>query len=823
MSHLHNIIDSDVRYRIDPVTRTITSESGKTKLVQYDHNSERFAFEIPRYIENHDMALCDKVEIHYINVSGNSQDKSADVYLVDDVQISPADQSVAIFSWLISANATKYAGTLNFLIRFVCLDGETIEYAWNTEIFSRIAIASGMDNGESVIAENSDVLEAWKNEIFADIENAVNRAEAAATIAEGATTKAVEATAAAEEAMAKAESVLSGAEEIISAADTAKTSATSAQTSRQEAASAASAASAAAIAANTSKTDAQESEEAAQKAAEMAEAAAGRVADLYINPMMFGAVGDGKADDTAAMQTALNYAADNNATLFLPNGKKYRITSSLVLKAKKYTIKGEGVKWYHFIPELPEYGALFVGEHYPTDWTEIELHMDGVNAQPNDDKTTKGCTFMRGLDCRYSSRIAHCKINHFGIVFEGTVTVVSTIADCQFHSFREYFMCGVYRDANGEFVMTKERGLLNDSKIINCYISGSKNFFPVVFGTGRFDNDAQINNCFIEFCEYVFTRKVGSAVGVTVDIQGCTLNRCIIQNCANMFERLMVTEFRFYACEFVGFSAADSLSNYYGQCADLEARISGRKCGVYIKEAEELSYRPQMYFENCFVQNCDYFIWLKASATSVYTRNEAWHVYERGTTYDNTNSSFIEDPVYIEYYADDEGFKSCWFDTLNNISFDALPSIDVQGAIKKNVFNGQIIHTPNGIYMATRAYGSPSYVQMDFVAEEDTTEYLCVKLANNKIVPTTPPSDLPMGISVNAILPRSGSDDGFDTIPNPNSASLAFLTSYRIASAASNARQELRVPGDPNLYVRNANGSSAWKAWYCLTATEVTT
>lgn len=644
------------------------------------------------------------------------------------------------------------------------------------------------------------------------VEEAAKEAKASATNAEASKVAADESATAAKSSETSASA----------SAESARESATNAATSESNAKESETKAGESETNAKASETNAKESEEAAKSAADIALAAADRaesVEPVFVTPMAFGAVGDGKADDTAAMQTALDYVAEHNATLVLPEGKKYKITSSLVLKAKKYTIKGEGVKWYHFVPDLPEYGALFVGEYYPMDWTEIELHMDGVNAQPNDDKTTKGCTFMRGLDCRYSSRIAHCKINHFGIVFEGTVTVVSTIADCQFHSFREYFMCGVYRDANGEFVMTKERGLLNDSKIINCYISGSKNFFPVVFGTGRFDNDAQINNCFIEFCEYVFTRKVGSAVGVTVDIQGCTLNRCIIQNCANMFERLMVTEFRFYACEFVGFSAADSLSNYYGQCADLESRISGRKCGVYIKEAEELSYRPRMYFENCFVQNCDYFIWLKASATSSYTRNDSWHVYERGTTYDTSRSSFIEDPVYIEYYADDEGFKSCWFDTLNNISFDALPSIDVQGAIKKNVFNGQIIHTPNGIYMATRAYGSPSYVQIDFVAEEDTTQYLGVLLGNNKIVAATLPRELPTGISVNVVYSTSG----LAGLPNPNGRDQGWLTTYRIGSAELNARQELRYREEPNIYIRYAKSSSTWSAWYCLTPTEVTT
>lgn len=181
MAHIHRIIDADNKFNINPITRAIANESGKVKLVQYDHNSERFTFTVPRLVDGHDMSLCSKIEIHYINVSGNSQDKSADVYLVDDMQIDEYSSDIVTFSWLISANATKYAGTLNFLIRFVCLDGETIEYAWNTEIFEGINISSGMDNGEGAVASvHTDVLEAWKNEVLTDAENAAKRAEAAA-------------------------------------------------------------------------------------------------------------------------------------------------------------------------------------------------------------------------------------------------------------------------------------------------------------------------------------------------------------------------------------------------------------------------------------------------------------------------------------------------------------------------------------------------------------------------------------------------------------------------------------------------------------------
>lgn len=172
MSHLHSIYDSDARFSINPITRKIKNEaSAKTSIMQYDHDSERFTFEIPRFVEGHDMSICDKIEIHYINIAANKADQSKDVYIANDVQISPEDENVVIFSWLISGNATKYAGSLNFIVRFTCLDGEKISYAWNTAIFDGIIVSDGMNNSEAVIVNNSDVLEAWRKEILADFES----------------------------------------------------------------------------------------------------------------------------------------------------------------------------------------------------------------------------------------------------------------------------------------------------------------------------------------------------------------------------------------------------------------------------------------------------------------------------------------------------------------------------------------------------------------------------------------------------------------------------------------------------------------------------
>ena len=49
---------------------------------------------------------------------------------------------------------------------------------------------------------------------------------------------------------------------------------------------------------------------------------------VFATPEMYGAVGDGVTDDTAAIQTAV----DNNNRVRLADNKTYRITKSIVLR-----------------------------------------------------------------------------------------------------------------------------------------------------------------------------------------------------------------------------------------------------------------------------------------------------------------------------------------------------------------------------------------------------------------------------------------------------------------------------------------------------------
>ena len=165
MSHANLIVDSDPHFSIDPITRRIKNESSKkVTLIQGDHNSERFTFELPRFIEQHDMSECDRVEIHFVNGDYASFD------FIKDMQIHPEDETKVVFSWLVSDEATKNVGRLEFKIRFCCTNEDGVDdYIWNTAKNADISISEGMNNAEIAVERYPDFLETLRNEIKADL------------------------------------------------------------------------------------------------------------------------------------------------------------------------------------------------------------------------------------------------------------------------------------------------------------------------------------------------------------------------------------------------------------------------------------------------------------------------------------------------------------------------------------------------------------------------------------------------------------------------------------------------------------------------------
>ena len=182
MPHIHNVTDSDNKFIIDGISRAIKNAStSKTTVMQFDHNSEVFTFEVPRYIEGHDMMLCNRVEVHYLNIDTVTKEEREGIYLVDDLAVSTDDETKLTCSWVISQNATGLVGSLNFLLRFICLTDDVIDYVWNTAIHSGIYVSKGIYNSDIVAEQDIDTIKAWENRLEV-VENSIGGSGISPTI-----------------------------------------------------------------------------------------------------------------------------------------------------------------------------------------------------------------------------------------------------------------------------------------------------------------------------------------------------------------------------------------------------------------------------------------------------------------------------------------------------------------------------------------------------------------------------------------------------------------------------------------------------------------
>lgn len=168
MSHIHNIVDTGNRFVIDAESRTITNESESLVLSQGDHNSKRYTFEVPKIVEGHDMTLCNRIEIHYDNISRDKKERSEGLYIAKDIKV---DGNNVTFTWLVSGNATRHAGTIQFWINFSCIDSSgEIVYSMGTNIFKSIKVTASNRNTEEIVFTFPDVLEQWRSEVLSDID-----------------------------------------------------------------------------------------------------------------------------------------------------------------------------------------------------------------------------------------------------------------------------------------------------------------------------------------------------------------------------------------------------------------------------------------------------------------------------------------------------------------------------------------------------------------------------------------------------------------------------------------------------------------------------
>lgn len=174
--HVHTVTDTDNYFIIDPVTRIITNPIGRPLiLMQRDHKSTVYTFQLPQYIDGHDMSLCNRVKCHFNNLETtiNEEDSSEtiiehpDLIELTDLRVNPNDENSVICSWIITRQATWYSGALGFFLQYLCVDNEGNEtYEWHTDSFTDIIVNPTKHNDEAAIIEYTAIFEQWRERIF---------------------------------------------------------------------------------------------------------------------------------------------------------------------------------------------------------------------------------------------------------------------------------------------------------------------------------------------------------------------------------------------------------------------------------------------------------------------------------------------------------------------------------------------------------------------------------------------------------------------------------------------------------------------------------
>lgn len=126
-------------YNVDLEARTI--EAPEFLSVQHDHKAEYIYFRCPRYFDNVDLAnMC--CVIQYNN--GNGDDRIYAVPFYDT--ITEKDDNNLLVPWQLDGDVTRYAGTVEFAIRFYQIDADNRVFAYCLNTLSvKSKVLYGMD------------------------------------------------------------------------------------------------------------------------------------------------------------------------------------------------------------------------------------------------------------------------------------------------------------------------------------------------------------------------------------------------------------------------------------------------------------------------------------------------------------------------------------------------------------------------------------------------------------------------------------------------------------------------------------------------------
>ncbi len=217
----------------------------------------------------------------------------------------------------------------------------------------------------------------------------------------------------------------------------------------------------------------------------------------YLTPQMFGAIGDGKKDDTNALRLALKESSSSGKVLYFPSGCIYRVTGTLNLVDNKYIDL-----------KLNMLGCAPIknGSYVPKESGGIKVE-DGVKLFKNAvirGSIERTCiTGKRDLNVRFFDNcecnglvITGCNISNFGSLFYDTP--LSQISDISHNTFLTVYYFS--KNENSSSGMT-------DATISFNYINGGAELNDNSCFEWAYYNGAIISNNFIDYYRTIYSPK----------------------------------------------------------------------------------------------------------------------------------------------------------------------------------------------------------------------------------------------------------------------------------------------------------------------------
>ena len=375
------------------------------------------------------------------------------------------------------------------------------------------------------------------------------------------------------------------------------------------------------------------------------------IADLAVTPQMYGAVGDGAADDTAAINNAL--ASGNN--VFFPAGT-YKITSPLIMPSG---VSISGTAGLSVIKSYITSGYVLNGAGGSTTLSSpnIEnLTFENGNTQDATTKLISG-NFMYKATSMF---MQNCRVKKYFNVFD-TISNDSFIYNCRFTGIYNSFM-----------------RYTTDSVIDGNYINASRYGFPHHTKTfsGGFNSTSFINN----LVDYFYT-----IFGVS-EMASATITNNVFNRSVNVFHDT-ITHATISNNVFTGIQSesVDLTVLTAEQIAELEAE----KWSVIKFDNNAVSVTNHVMSVNSFTNNmgygCQYYFYV-ADGVQVIPANCEFRGNQISTGSKNGLSAV--DAGFRSTTSTEDAYnsmKNCYFDFWDMKEYDTLPSAALIGNTAKSV------------------------------------------------------------------------------------------------------------------------------------------